>query len=145
MLRRREIHSGIAMAWNDLSEDMQEYLGRYKREFDEFSEDHEQRTSALGQQSEIAPIYIADKYGVVVDNYLSNTDFASPISNILSQISKGIAAARTPAQEAQRVVRNRESRKGWSEEKKKAVSSKSIGMLACCPVGSIGSTSQLHV
>jgi hypothetical protein len=57
MLRRREIHSGVAMAWNDLSEDMQEYLGRYKREFDEFSEDQEQRTSALGQQSEIAPIY----------------------------------------------------------------------------------------
>jgi len=56
MLRRREIHSGVAMAWNDLSEDMQQYLGRYKRDFDEFSEDHEeQRTSALGQQSEIAP------------------------------------------------------------------------------------------
>lgn len=84
MLRTGEIRSGVAMAWNDLSEDMQEYLERYKREFDEFSEDQEQRTSALGQQH-----------------------FASPISNILSHISKGIAAARTPAQEAQRAERNR--------------------------------------
>ena len=68
MLRRGEIRKGVAMAWNDLSEDMQEYLGRYKREFDEFSEDQEQRTSALGQQSEIALRYIADKYGFVVDD-----------------------------------------------------------------------------
>jgi hypothetical protein len=44
--------------------------------------------------------YIADKYGVIVDDDLSNADFASPIFNILSHISKGIVAAQTPAQEA---------------------------------------------